>query len=456
MVADRLAALEPQYAVDPADIKPALGEQRLQFAHFILAQAGDLLAHAGIVGRRAGQPCRVVGRGQRVDQRVVPLGVDLEIIEGEEGRAEAAHRQHQRRRHGIGLQRLAVGARHAPLRPLRSRMLDREVGLLPRQVLRDAHLLDPGLAALPAEMLQIVCGRGEHVGHALDQVAPPVAVIVDGAAVILRRHHLGLAELARPRADHLLRTQVAALDHAQCVEQARAEQLRPAAVIGERRQRRQHVLLAGAGAEVAFQAPERDDHRRRHAEILLDALEQIVMLLDQLAALLKAVGRDQLLGEVEEVLREEPLAAVDIDDALLEFQVRRGGGDGRGGNLACGGLALELGQPLVEVRSVAAIAAGRRPRLAPPPCIKATKGRARSDTSPRMSVASSRPLLLNRHCSPGMSRRRKLPTCFGVSSQQTLLALPQLAYLSAIFAGPAKSRRWPGKSVRNGMFPTTS
>ena len=222
-----------------------------------------------------------------------------------------------------------------------------------------------------------------------------VAVVVDGAAEILRRHHLGLAELAGPGADHLLRAQVAAFNHAQRIEQARAEQLGPAAVIGERRERRQHRLLAGAGAEIALQSPERDDHRRRYAEVLVDALEDGLMLLDHLAAALDAVGRQQLLGEVEEVLREEPLAAVDIDDALVEFQERRGGGDRRGGNLLGGGLAFEFGQPLVEIRGVAAV------RLAEghgrqPPRIRASRGRA-ADGRPAQQVPAVRRIIAVRY-----------------------------------------------------------
>ena len=45
-------------------------------------------------------------------------------------------------------------------------MLDGEVGLVPGEVGGHAHLLQPGLAALPAEEDDEVGGGGDHVGHA--------------------------------------------------------------------------------------------------------------------------------------------------------------------------------------------------------------------------------------------------------------------------------------------------
>src|SRR5581483_5931378 len=100
--------------------------------------------------------------------------------------------------------RLAAGARHAPFDPLRARMLDREIGLLPRQIARDANLLEPWLVALPAEMNEIFSGRADHVRNALDQVALAVAVVVDGVRHVFRRHELRLAERTLPRADHFI------------------------------------------------------------------------------------------------------------------------------------------------------------------------------------------------------------------------------------------------------------
>ena len=77
-------------------------------------------------------------------------------------------------------------------------MLDRKVGLLPRQVHRHAYLLQPGLAALPAEMHEILAGRADHVRGAFDQIASAVAVVIDGVRHIFGWHHLRLTEFARP------------------------------------------------------------------------------------------------------------------------------------------------------------------------------------------------------------------------------------------------------------------
>ena len=62
-------------------------------------------------------------------------------------------------------------------------------------------------------------------------------------------------------------------------------------------------------------APERDDHRRRHAELLLDAREGRRIRLDQGLAALDAVGGGHAAGEFQKGLGENALAAVDIDDA---------------------------------------------------------------------------------------------------------------------------------------------
>ena len=94
-------------------------------------------------------------------------------------------------------------------------MLDRQVRLFPLEIGGKADLLQPRLAAFPAEMHEILAGRADDVGHALDQVAVTVAVVIDGMRHVLRRHELSLPELARPGPDHLLRSEIAALDDAQ-------------------------------------------------------------------------------------------------------------------------------------------------------------------------------------------------------------------------------------------------
>ena len=75
------------------------------------------------------------------------------------------------------------------------------------------------------------------------QVAPPVAVVVDAVVDIVRGQELELPKLARERADHLVGREVAALDDLQRGDELLAEQVRPAAVVGERGDR----LDASAG-----------------------------------------------------------------------------------------------------------------------------------------------------------------------------------------------------------------
>src|SRR4029434_1951126 len=94
-----------------------------------------------------------------------------------------------------------------------------------------------------------------------------------------RRHHLRLSELARPGADHLLGTQVAAFDQAKSIEKMAAEHLRASAVVSERDKRLDGVVLALACAEVALQPPERGDDGGRHTEVLFLARKDRLMLL---------------------------------------------------------------------------------------------------------------------------------------------------------------------------------
>src|SRR5262245_15671215 len=54
----------------------------------------------------------------------------------------------------------------------------------------------PRLPALPAVAAQIVRGRRQHVGRALDQVTAAVAVIVDRELDVGGGHELGLADFA--------------------------------------------------------------------------------------------------------------------------------------------------------------------------------------------------------------------------------------------------------------------
>src|SRR5215831_13179057 len=104
-----------------------------------------------------------------------------------------------------------------------------------------------------------------------------------------------------------------------------AEHLRTAAVIGEGGERFYRLILALAGAEIAFQSPEGGDDGGRHAEVLFLARKgRLVLLHLRGAAGNASCGYQHLVGHFEEVLSEEALPAVDIDDALIEHQIGRG------------------------------------------------------------------------------------------------------------------------------------
>ena len=122
--------------------------------------------------------------------------------------------------------------------------------------------------------------------------------------------------------------EIATLDQAQRVEELPAKSLAAPAVVGERGDGAERLVFAQIGAEVGLQSPERDDHRRRHAELLLDARECCGIGLDQLLAALNAITGGHAAGEFEKRLGEDALAAIDIDDLLIVGEARRNRGDG--------------------------------------------------------------------------------------------------------------------------------
>ena len=87
------------------------------------------------------------------------------------------------------------------------------------------------------------------------------------------------------------------------------------------------MVIAHIGAEIAFQRPERDDDRCRHAKIVIDARKHRRVGFYQRLPALDAVGGRHAVGKLQERLAEDALAAVDIHDTLIVGQVRRGGGN---------------------------------------------------------------------------------------------------------------------------------
>ena len=354
------AARLSQHAVDLADVVAGADKQPLQFLDVVERQLRNRAG--GLAHRRcAGDAGREIARRGRIDQRVIPLGIGGEIGVGQERRPHPAHRQQQRGRQIVVRQRLAVGIGDAELRHLRARQLDGEVGLVPREIRGRAHLFQPRLAAPPFQPgCDIIRGRADHIGRTAQHVAAAVAVIVDGVGEVMRRQELRLAELAGPRADHLARRQVAAIDDLQRGDGLVLETLAAAAVIGERHQRRQHRQVAHVGAEVALQSPERGDHGGRHAIFLLGARERRLILLDVRLAALHAVGRRHAPRELGKDLSEHALAAVAVDDALVVGEVGRGFRYRALRDALRDRLLLEIGEEALETRAVVAGGAAAR------------------------------------------------------------------------------------------------
>ena len=235
-----------------------------------------------------------------------------------------------------------------------------------------------------------------------------------------------------------------------------AEHVRAAAVIGERRQRFDRVVLALAGAEIAFQSPERGDHGGRHAEVLLLPRKQGLVLLDLGGAARQPPARQHLVGNLEEVLRKEFLSAVDADDALIEHQVGRGRRDGGLRDARGRRLALEGGEPRLERCRVAAIRSGRMPP-------SARRCQQRRQRSPNPCIAC---IVMVRFWppTPGRPIGRPILPRFGYGTSCSwsgnLLVEWQLAYPDR---GSAKARvatlQQDGKSrafVKDDEFSTTS
>ena len=186
-----------------------------------------------------------------------------------------------------------------PARELRHRQRI-DLALVPRlDHLEISRAFAPGLAGAPAIALQVIRGRGQHVGRAAEQVAPAVPVEVHREADVGGGQELCLAELAMQAAAHLGRRQIAALDDLQRIHQLAREEIGAPAIVGERRERAQRRRISLDRAEVRLQPPDRDDDLRRYPVLLLDAGERRGVLLQHALGAAHA-RRDHLSIEARE------------------------------------------------------------------------------------------------------------------------------------------------------------
>jgi hypothetical protein len=215
----------------------------------------------------------------------------------------------------------------------------------------DKARADLGEAVKTAAFKQIG-GRGQHIWDGMAQIDMAVAVVVDAVLDVRRRQKLCLADLAGIGADEIVQRQIAALDDLQGGDKLALEQLGAAAVMRQRRHRADHRQLAHvARAVVAFQRPDRDDHRRGHAELLLDAPEQRGVHLHQFPGAADA-GRDDPGGGVFlEALGVEhaALAAVEGEDSGVGREAGEGLVDDRVRDALALRVARDRGQESVEV-----------------------------------------------------------------------------------------------------------
>ena len=207
-------------------------------------------------------------------------------------------------------------------------------------------------ARLPAIGLEQIGGRGQHIWNGMAQIDMAVAVVVDAVLDVRRRQKLCLADLAGIGADEIAQRQIAALDDLQGGDKLALEQLGAAAVMRQRRHRADHRQLAHvAGAVIAFERPDRHDHRRGHAELPLDAPEQRGVHLHQFPGAADA-GRDDPGGGVFlEALGVEhaALAAVEGEDGGVGRQAGEGLVDDRARDAPALRVARDRGQERVEV-----------------------------------------------------------------------------------------------------------
>ena len=132
---------------------------------------------------------------------------------------------------------------------------------------------------------------------------------------------------------------------------------RPPAVIGQRRDRREHVLVAALAAKTRLHPPDREQRPRRHAVALLNGSKhRSLRLLQRTPA--RDDGRPAALGEKRiERERKTALAAVGVDGRLRVVR-RHQGRDGRGADALGPRLAGELLLPGVEAGGPAAALGG--------------------------------------------------------------------------------------------------
>jgi hypothetical protein len=153
------------------------------------------------------------------------------------------------------------------------------------------------------------------------------------------------------------RRQRAAIDQLQRRVKVLGKIGRPPAVVSQRRDRREHVLIAALAAKARLHSPDGDERARRHAVALLNGSKQrCLRLLQRTSA--RDDGRSTALGEklIEREVKTS-LAAIGGDGRAGVVRCHQGR-DGRGADAFCSRLAGELALPGAKTGGRAAALGG--------------------------------------------------------------------------------------------------
>ena len=222
--------------------------------------------------------------------------------------------------------------------------------------------LAEGCPGLPAVGLEQIGGRRQHIRHAVAEIDMAVAVKIDAILDVGRRQELRLPDLAGVGADQVAQRQVAALEDFQRRDEFGLEQLRAAAIMRQRRERAHHRQFTHvAGAIVAFERPDRHDQFFWHAELLLDAREQLRVFLHQPFGALDARRDDAGGGVFLEALGMEHAALTPVEGqhGLILRHAGKGLGDDIARNAGGGRVARHGGHEAVEIAPALRRAGGR-------------------------------------------------------------------------------------------------
>ena len=150
-----------------------------------------------------------------------------------------------------------------------------------------------GEISSPAVCREKVGDRADRVGLALPNVAPTVALEIDGVDEVARGHELCLPRGSRPRSPHGSGGNVAVLENDKGRQQLVAEVVAAKADVSEIGQGPNDIVRSGKSAEVGLQSPDPQDDARVDAIDLARFGEPSAPRLRLVAAALDARGRNR-------------------------------------------------------------------------------------------------------------------------------------------------------------------